>query len=72
MDDRSQDSPKLSVNVHRKTTQLNIWIVVGVLVFFALAGFYIVRLMRNPPDTHEEMKEGAKLKERIAWAAAVC
>jgi hypothetical protein len=72
MEDRSNDAPKLSMNVHRRTTQLNIWIVIGVLLFFALAGFYVIRLLKDPPDSHEEMKQGGRLKERIAWAASVC
>ena len=72
MEDRSKDAPKLAVDVHRRTTQLNIWIVIGVLLFFAIAGFYVVRLVKDPPESHEEMKQSGRLRDRIAWAGTVC
>jgi hypothetical protein len=72
--DIKNDEPKMSVNVHRKTTQLNLWIIVGVILFFALGGFLIFRVLRDPPDSTKEMRgeTGGKLSPRYAWVKSVC
>ncbi len=50
--DPAHDEPKISVNVHKPTTQLNLWMIVGIVVFFALALLYLIRVARHPPTTH--------------------
>ena len=56
--DLKNDQPKMGVNVHRRTTQLNLWIIVAVVAFFVAGGVLIFRVMRNPPASTEEMRHG--------------
>jgi hypothetical protein len=57
--DHELDEPKMGLNVHRRTTQLNLWMIVAIVLFFVLAGLYILRVARHPPRSTQEMKEGA-------------
>jgi hypothetical protein len=70
--DIKNDEPKISMNVHRRTTQLNLWIIVAVLAFFAAGAIIVFRQFADPPDTTEEMKTGAKALKRFAWVANAC
>lgn len=36
-----QGDPRPIMNVHKRTTKVNLWMVVGVLVFFAVGGLLI-------------------------------
>ena len=53
--DPKHDQPNMGVNVHRRTTQLNLWMIVAVVVFFIAGGILIFRVMKHPPDTPQEM-----------------
>ena len=46
------------VNVHKKTTQVNLWMVVGVAVFFLISAVTVVWLSRrHGPDDHPNAPE---------------
>lgn len=46
------------VNVHKKTTQVNLWMVVGVAVFFLVSAVAVVKLSRrHGPDDHPNTPE---------------
>jgi peptidoglycan/LPS O-acetylase OafA/YrhL len=48
-DTNSEDQPL--VNVHKKTTQVNLWLAVGVAVFFLISAFVVIHHSRsNEPD----------------------
>jgi len=54
-DDNSAGQPL--VNVHKKTTQVNLWMVVGVIVFFVVSASVLFSVSRrhgpdesNPPE----------------------
>jgi len=68
--DIKHDEPKISVNVHRRTTQLNMWIIVAVLVFFAAGVFIVWRQFRDPADTVEEGRTTSQLQFQIAERSA--
>lgn len=68
--DPKQNEPKLSVNVHHRTTQLNLWMIVAIVAFFVLAGFYVLRVKHDPPDSTQEMKHGSQQTKR--WTAHLC
>ncbi|HEU5080883.1 MAG TPA: hypothetical protein VFT72_16845 [Opitutaceae bacterium] len=69
--DLKHDEPKLSVNVHHRTTQLNLWMIVAIVAFFVLAGWYILRVKHDPPQSTQEMKQGSfPAYER--WTSRVC
>ena len=71
--DAKNDEPKMSMNVHRRTTQLNLWMIVAVLVFFAAGAFIVMRLLQDPPDSTQEMKEGARQPFRkYEWVSRTC
>ena len=71
--DLENDEPKLSVNVHRRTTQLNLWMIVAVVVFFLAGGFIVLRLLNDPPSSTEEMKEGSRQPFRkYDWVSRAC
>jgi hypothetical protein len=36
-----QNDPRPILNVHKRTTKVNIWMIVSVLVFFAVGGLVI-------------------------------
>ena len=52
-DENSRGQPL--VNVHKKTTQVNIWMVVGVALFALVAVILIVNLSRRhgPDEVHQ-------------------
>ena len=41
-----QDDPRPIMNVHKRTTKVNIWMVVGVLAFFLMGGLLIWMYVR--------------------------
>jgi hypothetical protein len=49
--DKDNTSPTPMVNVHKRTTKVNLGVVIGVVFFFLLAGATILRVMRDPPQT---------------------
>lgn len=61
--DIKHDEPKLTVDVHRKTTQLNLWMIVAIVLFFVLGGVWIYRVFRDPPKSTPEMQHG-QLEQR--------
>jgi hypothetical protein len=69
--DLENDKPKISVDVHHKTTQLNLWMVVAIIAFFVLAGFYIFRVKNDPPASTQEMQQG-QLQPKERWTARLC
>lgn len=44
--DKDDDTPP--VDFSRRTTKVNVWMVVGILAFFAIAGMVIWSLWPNP------------------------
>lgn len=66
------DEPELGVNLGRKTTQLNVWIVIAVVLFFAVGGVLMVRLLKDPPSSTEEMKQESFVPRKGLWAKAAC
>lgn len=44
--DKHSDGP--IVNPHKKTTQVNIWMVIGIVVFFLITGLLMARFVLNP------------------------
>lgn len=38
------------VDVKKKTTRVNLVIVIAVLIFFALGAFTVIKVVRNPPQ----------------------
>ncbi len=71
--DMQEDEPKIGVNVHRRTTQLNLWMIVAIVVFFLAGALIVIRFLRDPPDSHEEMKTGGRpSQERLAWVKRLC
>lgn len=49
------------VNVHRRTTKVNLWMIVGILVFFIVGGaaaFWISQ--KTPPPTNLPPSESGK------------
>lgn len=69
--DPKHDEPKLSVDVHRRTTQLNLWMIVAILVFFILGGVWIYRVFRDPPKSTPDMQHGS-WETRARWTAGWC
>lgn len=69
--DAPHDQPKMGVNLDRKTTQLNLWMVVGILAFLIIAGVVIFRLLRNPPDSTQEMQRRSSMHVLI-YSAGAC
>jgi hypothetical protein len=46
------------INVHKKTTQVNLWMVVGVAVFFIISAIVLFSLSRrHGPDEHPNTPE---------------
>jgi hypothetical protein len=41
-----QNDPRPIINVHKRTTKVNIWMAVAVLVFFAVGGLLILMYVR--------------------------
>ncbi len=42
------------VDVKKKTTRVNLTIVIAVIVFFALGAALVLKIAKNPPQTLEE------------------
>lgn len=56
MDDKSQDL-KAGVDLHKKTTRVNVSMVAAVVVFFLLAALVIWVVDRHPPQTKPAIEE---------------
>jgi len=59
-----KDTPELPlVQPQKKTTQVNIGIVVGVVIFFIIVGVVLWKVVQNPEktrsDVHEEVQKGS-------------
>ena len=70
MDPSTPDEPKLSMNVHHRTTQLNFWMVGAVILFFILGAFYISHVFHHPPVSTQEMKQGMEIGQD-RWTASL-
>lgn len=66
------NEPAVGLNLNRKTTQLNLWIVAAVILFFAIGGILVVRLLKDPPASTQEMKQESFVPSRGIWARALC
>ena len=65
------DGPNFSVDAHHRTTQLNLWIIAAVILFFVLGGVYIARVAHRPPVSTQDMKQGLNVTADH-WAASLC
>lgn|GEM_PF-5235212 len=65
------EGPNFSVNPHRRTTQLNLWMIGAVVLFFILGAWYIARVAHRPPASTQEMKQGLNV-DADHWAASLC
>jgi hypothetical protein len=65
------DGPNLTVDPHHRTTQLNLWIIAAVILFFVLGAVYIARVAHRPPVSTQEMKQGLNTT-LDHWAASLC
>ena len=65
------DGPNLSVDSHHRTTQLNLWMIAAVILFFVLGGWYIAHVAHRPPVSTQEMKQGLNV-DADHWAASLC
>lgn len=53
-----QNDPRpTSLTTHKKTTKVNIGVVVGVIVFFAVAGVFLFLVGLNPNKNSSELHE---------------
>ncbi len=66
------DEPAVGLNLSRKTTQVNLWIVAAVVLFFAVGGILMVRFLKDPPSSTPEMKQESVHLNRGLWAKALC
>lgn len=69
--DLKNDEPPVSIDVGRRTTQLNLWIIVALVLFVLIGGFLIFRVLRNPPDSTQEMKQGW-VPKHARWTSSLC
>jgi len=69
--DPKHDEPKLSMDVGKKTTQLNLWIIVAIAVFVLISGFLIYHFLRNPAESTSDMQQRSSSHARI-WTDRVC
>lgn len=44
-----KDDPTPPVDVKKRTTKVNIWMVIAILLFFAIAGAVVLFTRGNPP-----------------------
>ena len=60
--DTPQHNPDLKpkVDVHRRTTKVNFGVVIGVIVFVALAFFVVARIASDPKRAVEEQHENVE------------
>jgi hypothetical protein len=49
-----KDDPRPIINVEKRTTKVNIWMVVGILVFFVAAGVVVWALFLHPSSSTTE------------------
>ena len=54
-DPQTEDKPL--VNVNKRTTKVNLGVVIGVLVFLVVAAFVLIKFARSPGETRNEMHE---------------
>jgi hypothetical protein len=67
----SPDGPNISLDVSHRSTQLNLWMIVAVILFFVLGGFYLAHVFRHPPTSTQEMKQSLNM-DADRWTAALC
>ena len=62
-DGYSADQPL--VNVHKKTTQVNLWMAIGVTCFFVIAIIFVVwTRTRHGPDEIHPVSEKQQLEQK--------
>ncbi|HEX2100179.1 MAG TPA: hypothetical protein VHF69_05935 [Candidatus Synoicihabitans sp.] len=61
-DDQTQGQPL--VQTHKKTTKVNIAMVIGVLIFFVIAVAVGVHYMRNPAEARSEVHQDSIEQQR--------
>ncbi len=49
-----KDDPRPPVALHKRTTKVNIWMVVAIVVFFAIAGLVLLGLRQDPSRSTTE------------------
>jgi hypothetical protein len=54
-DPETEDKPL--VDVKKRTTKVNLAVVIGVLVFFVIAATVLIKFARSPGETRDEMHE---------------
>lgn len=52
--DKDHQSPDQLVDPHKRTTKVNIGVVIGALIFFILMGIFVWRVAKNPPQNPAE------------------
>ncbi len=52
-----QTGDKPLMEVHKKTTKVNLAVVIGVVLFFVIAAAVMFKFMRSPDETRNEMHE---------------
>jgi hypothetical protein len=54
-----KDSSKPVVNLHKKTTQFNVWMVIGVLAFLIVMGLVAHHIRQHPQKAVQDVKAKA-------------
>lgn len=71
--DPKNDLPKMTTDVGRRTTQVNLWMIVAIVLFLAIAALVIVRFLRHPPESTQEMRNHPTVMAHPnLWAARAC
>ncbi len=52
--DKNHQSPDKLVDARKRTTQVNLVVVIAVVLFFLIGGLVVWRVMRHPPQTPAE------------------
>jgi peptidoglycan/LPS O-acetylase OafA/YrhL len=52
--DKNHQSPDKLVDTHKRTTKVNLGVVIGVVLFFVIGGIVLWSVLRNPPQTPAE------------------
>jgi|GEM_PF-6556898 len=69
----TNQEPQIGLNLERKTTQINVWMVIGILLFVLVSAILITRLLHHPPGSTQEMKHGFfQFHREGVWTRAVC
>ncbi|HWA11427.1 MAG TPA: hypothetical protein VG838_18450 [Opitutaceae bacterium] len=62
--DQNSDLPV--VNPHKKTTQVNIWMIVAVLVFFGICGLVYFQFARHRSETVNQVRNQQETQKTTA------